>query len=42
MARKDVLESMKEVLVQRGEALRQAVAGDDRLLKELTQAGGLT
>ena len=40
MARKDVLASMKDVLIQRGEALRQAVAGDDRLLKELTQAGG--
>ena len=40
MARKDILESMKEVLVQRREALRQAINGDDRLLKELTQAGG--
>ncbi len=40
MARKDILESMREVLVQRRLALRQAINGDDRLLKELTQAGG--
>lgn len=31
---------MKEVLVQRRVALQQAIAGDDSLLKELTQAGG--
>jgi DnaK suppressor protein len=40
MARKDVLKSMKTILVQRREALKQAIAGDDSLLKELTQAGG--
>ena len=40
MARKDVLKSMKSILVQRRDALKQAIAGDDSLLKELTQAGG--
>ena len=40
MSRKEVLSSMKDVLIQRREALRQAINGDDSLLKELTQAGG--
>lgn len=40
MGRKEVLKSMKDVLVQRRVALQQAIAGDDSLLKELTQAGG--
>ena len=41
MARKDVLKSMKEVLVQRREALIKALAGDNSLLNEMSkQAGG--
>lgn len=31
---------MKEILLQRRKALRQALAGDDSLLKELNQQGG--
>ncbi len=40
MSRKNSLEKMREVLVQRRSALRQALAGDDSLLKELSQNSG--
>jgi DnaK suppressor protein len=40
MARKDTLKQFKEVLLERREALRQAIAGDDRMLRELTQRSG--
>ena len=35
MARKDILKEMREVLTLRHDALRQALAGDDSLLKDL-------
>lgn len=37
MGRKDILKEMKTVLLQRREALRQALAGDDSLLKQMNQ-----
>lgn len=40
MARKDTLKQFKEVLLERREALRQAIAGDDHMLRELTQRSG--
>ena len=40
MSRKKSLENMREILVQRRAALRQALAGDDSLLKELSQNSG--
>ncbi|MCA9186486.1 MAG: TraR/DksA family transcriptional regulator [Pirellulaceae bacterium] len=41
MARKDVVNKMKEVLVKRRDALRKALAGDLSMLKELReQASG--
>lgn len=40
MTRKKTIESMREVLLRRREALHQALAGDDSLLKELNQQGG--
>lgn len=41
MARKDSLKKMREILVKRRDALRQAILGDDSLLKELSsQPGG--
>jgi len=40
MSRKKSLEQMKEVLMQRRDALRQAIAGDDSMLKELSQHSG--
>ncbi len=39
-ARKAAFENLKEILLVRREALRQAIDGDDRLLKELSQQGG--
>ena len=35
MARKDALQSMRQILIKRRDALRQALAGDLSLLKEL-------
>ncbi len=40
MARKESLKAMREVLIERRDALRQAIAGDDSLLKELSQRQG--
>ena len=40
MARKDSLKEMREVLLERRTALRQAIAGDDSLLKEISQRQG--
>ena len=40
MSRKKSLEQMKEVLLQRRDALRQAIAGDDSLLQELSSSSG--
>lgn len=40
MSRKKFLGEMREVLLQRRLALRQALAGDDSLLKELSQKSG--
>lgn len=40
MSRKKTLNEMRDVLVERREALLQAVNGDDRLLMELEQQGG--
>ena len=40
MSRKKSLEQMKEVLMQRRDALRQAIAGDDSVLKELASNSG--
>ena len=40
MARKDSLKKMREILLQRRDALRQAISGDDSLLKELSQQSG--
>lgn len=37
MGRKDTLNEMKVVLLQRREALRQALAGDDSLLRQMNQ-----
>jgi DnaK suppressor protein len=37
MARKDFIKKMADVLIERRDALRQAVTGDDSLLKELSQ-----
>lgn len=37
MGRKDILKEMKTVLLQRRDALRQALAGDDSLLKQMNQ-----
>lgn len=37
MARKDFIKKMADVLTERRDALRQAVTGDDSLLKELSQ-----
>ncbi|MCE2792783.1 MAG: TraR/DksA family transcriptional regulator [Planctomycetota bacterium] len=37
MGRKDTLNEMKAVLLQRREALRQALAGDDSLLRQMNQ-----
>ena len=41
MSRKNSLDEMKDILLQRRDALRQAIAGDDSLLKEMShQSGG--
>ena len=40
MARKESLKKMRQVLTQRRDALRQAISGDDSLLKELRQQSG--
>lgn len=40
MARKDFLIRMQDVLIQRRDALRKAINGDDSLLKELSQKSG--
>ena len=37
MARKDAMMSLRQILVRRRDALRQALAGDLSLLKELRQ-----
>jgi DnaK suppressor protein len=37
MGRKEILKDMKAVLLQRRDALRQALAGDDSLLKQMNQ-----
>lgn len=40
MARKDKLKSIQKLLLQRRDALRRALNGDDSLLRELGQRGG--
>lgn len=40
MVRKESLKKMRQVLTQRRSALRQAISGDDSLLKELRQQSG--
>ena len=40
MTRKKTLESMREILLQRREALMQALAGDDSLLQQLNNEQG--
>jgi len=40
MARKDSLKNLKDILVQRREALVQALAGDNSLLNEISQQTG--
>ena len=40
MSRKKSLEEMRVILIQRRNALRQALAGDDSLLKEMSQNSG--
>ena len=40
MARKESLRKMRQILTQRRDALRQAISGDDSLLKELRQQSG--
>jgi DnaK suppressor protein len=40
MARKDALKKQREILLGRREALRQALLGNDNLLKELRQSSG--
>jgi DnaK suppressor protein len=40
MSRKKALEEMREILLQRRLALRQALAGDDSLLKEMSLKSG--
>ena len=40
MARKESLKKMREILTQRRDALRQAISGDDSLLKELSRQSG--
>lgn len=40
MSRNNSLQEMKEILIQRRNALRQALAGDDSLLKEMSQNSG--
>lgn len=40
MARKDALKNIREQLLQRRDALRQALAGDDSLLRDMNQQSG--
>ena len=40
MARKDSLNEMREILLERRQALRQAISGDDSLLREISQRQG--
>ena len=40
MSRKNTLKKMHDVLLQRRDALRQAISGDDSLLKNFSQGGG--
>ena len=40
MTRKSSLKQMKDVLVERRDALRQAISGDNSLLKKLSQKSG--
>ena len=40
MARKDSLTEMREILLERRTALRQAISGDDSLLREISQRQG--
>jgi DnaK suppressor protein len=40
MSRKNSLSEMKEILLQRRDALRQAIAGDDSLLQEMSLRSG--
>ena len=40
MTRKSSLKKMKDVLVERRDALRQAISGDNSLLKKLSQQSG--
>ena len=40
MARKDSLQEMREILLERRTALRQAISGDDSLLREISQRQG--
>ena len=40
MSRKQSLLEMREILIQRRNALRQAIAGDDSLLQEMSQNSG--
>jgi DnaK suppressor protein len=40
MLRKDALKEMRKILMTRRNALRQAIAGDDSLLRELSQNKG--
>ena len=40
MSRKKSLQEMKDILLQRRTALRQAIDGDDSLLREMSQNSG--
>jgi len=40
MTRKSSLKAMREILIERRDALRQAISGDDSLLKKLSQQSG--
>ena len=40
MSRKQSLQEMRDILIQRRHALRQALAGDDSLLQEMSQNSG--
>ncbi len=40
MSRKNVLKGMRTILIERRDALRQALAGDDSKLRELNQQSG--
>lgn len=40
MSRKSSIKEIQTILVERRDALRQAISGDDSLLKEMSQKGG--